>query len=415
MNQTKKRLTIINLAISITDIEAIQLQVLKLGLLKTDDKIREILSMLNEQNYAQAQRLISEYIKAPNGTVLQRTSQEENFNTDSEEITHNTPETLNEDQDIIEEFNLFTESTQEPENEAVNYDSFLDLAIKPKKLSSESINYDTLLNVAADEILPENIALDITQKSKETFFEETSSIIQNADDFFDNTHPIEEETHENPIENFSSKESTLDTMIDKKTVDDDIPETVTTPEIQTEEESLELHYKPIPYIDQKFNHLCTQYPPIELTKNRYFSVENWLLQISTEGYTETEIETRIQEVNTLAHTNISEAGQLLLATASTESKYAQFIMARALYTGDILQKNISEAVEIIKQLAINDDYAEAICDLGQFYENGLVVDKDKEKAKLLYKKAIDLGIQRAVKHYDRVHKKNNGLFSFLKK
>lgn len=415
MNQTKKRLTIINLAISITDIETIQLQVLKLGLLKTDDKIREILSMLNEQNYAQAQRLISGYIESPNKTVLQRTSQEENFDSGSEDSTHNTQDAVNEDQNIIDEFDLFTESTQETVTEEINYDSFLDIAIKPKKLSSESINYDTLLNVAADEILPENITLDISQKSRETFFEETSPIIENADDFFDNTHPNKEETHQDPIENFSSKESTLDTMTDKETVDTDIPETLTTPEVQTEEEPLKHHYAPIPYIDQKFNDICILYPPIELTKNRYFSVENWLLQISTEGYTETEIETRIQEVNTLARTNISEAGQLLLATAATESKYAQFTMARALYTGDILQKNISEAVEIIRQLAINDEYPEAICDLGQFYENGIIVNKDKKQAKLLYKKAIDLGIQRAVRHYDRVHKSNKGLFSFFKK
>ncbi len=64
MNQTKKRLSIINFAISITDIETIQLQVLKLGMLKTDEKIQEIITAIQTENYAQAQRLIAVYIEA---------------------------------------------------------------------------------------------------------------------------------------------------------------------------------------------------------------------------------------------------------------------------------------------------------------------------------------------------------------
>lgn len=392
MNQTKKRLTIINLAISITDIEAIQLQVLKLGLLKTDDKIREILSMLNEQNYAQAQGLISEYIESPNETILQRISQEETLN--------------NKDQDIIDEFELFTETTQEADSQKeVNYDNFLDTAIKPKESSTESINYDTLLNVDADEILPDNIELDIAQKSKDTFFEQTSTTIVENDDFFEDNQTTNAETiqDEKKDEDFS-----------KEVQDNTAPDTPSVTETHSEEEGNTL-YDPIPYIDQKFNHLCTQYPPIELTENRYFSVENWLLQISTEGYTEIEIETHIKEANELSKTNKSEASQLLLATASTKSKYAQFSLARALYTGNILQKNVSQSVEIIKQLAVTDDYPEAICDLAQFYEQGLIVTKDKKKAESLYKEAMDLGIQRAVKHYDRVHKANKSLLSAFRK
>jgi len=88
MNQTKKRLAIIKLAISMTDTETIQLQVLKLGLLKTDSKMREILTLLNAHNYAQAQRLISNYIDSPQQTtVIQRTSQEE-----TEQAPMQTPE-----------------------------------------------------------------------------------------------------------------------------------------------------------------------------------------------------------------------------------------------------------------------------------------------------------------------------------
>ena len=61
MNQTQKRLSIINLAISITDIETIQLQILKLGLLKTDTKIQEIIAVLQAENYAKAQFMVKTF------------------------------------------------------------------------------------------------------------------------------------------------------------------------------------------------------------------------------------------------------------------------------------------------------------------------------------------------------------------
>jgi hypothetical protein len=77
MNQTKKRLSIINLAISMTDIETIQLQILKLGMSKSDEKIQEIIETLYEANYAQAQALIKEYIETPHHEILQRTFQKE--------------------------------------------------------------------------------------------------------------------------------------------------------------------------------------------------------------------------------------------------------------------------------------------------------------------------------------------------
>ena len=95
MNQTKKRLSIINHAISITDVETIQLQVLKLAPLKTDQKIQEIVTAIQAENYAKAQGLINAYIEAPTENIIQRTSQE-----DKNMINQ-------EDQAIIDEFDLF--------------------------------------------------------------------------------------------------------------------------------------------------------------------------------------------------------------------------------------------------------------------------------------------------------------------
>jgi len=85
------------------------------------------------------------------------------------------------------------------------------------------------------------------------------------------------------------------------------------------------------------------------------------------------------------------------------------MLARELYTGSVLTKNINESFTIMNTLA-NDDYPEALCDLGQFYENGIGTTADTMKAEGLYKEAVDLGIKRAKKHYNRLKKYNRGFF-----
>jgi TPR repeat protein len=69
----------------------------------------------------------------------------------------------------------------------------------------------------------------------------------------------------------------------------------------------------------------------------------------------------------------------------------------------------------MRHLAENENYPEAICDLAQFYEYGIQTPKDLKKAERLYKEAMHRGIRRAERHYMRLHKKNRGLFSFLRR
>ena len=57
-----------------------------------------------------------------------------------------------------------------------------------------------------------------------------------------------------------------------------------------------------------------------------------------------------------------------------------------------------------------DDYPEALCDLGQFYENGIGTKKDKKRAEHLYKDAMDFGIKRAKTHFERLKQQNKGFF-----
>jgi hypothetical protein len=452
MNQTKKRLAIIKLAISMTDTETIQLQVLKLGLLKTDSKMRDILAMLNDHNYAQAQRLISAYIESPTETtIIQRTSQDEKVIPEEKPLPKEVPPTPEEamleakepileeekpltlkekiqqakDQAIIEQFELFTEESEEKIEEVqeeVSYDALLDIAPKPKQMSTEKINYDALLNVTPDDVLPDNIELDISEEPKNDFFKEKLTIVQDKEDkdnFFDNTEELEKPvesnikdivTQENFVNNSFEDKNLTPLSSDNKSMDND----VNTEKKDTTQTS-DTQYKSISYIDQKFKNMLNQYPLTHNTNESFSSVDTWLVQISNAGYTEAEVEKVIKQTESLSQTNKSEAAQLLLITAATESKYAQFRLARALYKGEILQKNLPEAFTLINRLALNDDYPEAICDLAQFYEKGIGIAKDKKKAESLYKEAMDLGIQRAMDHYDRIRKENKSLLSIFKK
>jgi TPR repeat protein len=160
----------------------------------------------------------------------------------------------------------------------------------------------------------------------------------------------------------------------------------------------------------------TQYPPVQDSEENFASVHAWLLQISNKGYSDHEVEEMIGHITKLSEANkLAEAAQLLLITGATQSKFAQFMLARALYKGVILQKNLPEAFTLINRLAMDDNYPEAICDLAQFYEYGIGIDRDKNKAEILYEEAMNLGIQRATAHYERVKKQNKGFFAAFKK
>jgi hypothetical protein len=460
MNQTKKRLQIINIAISITDIETIQLQMLKLASLRSDEKLKEIIAGLQAQNYAQTQALITKYIETPTEEVVQRTSQQE-------------------EQEIIEQFDLFVTTPEEPEKketELFDFDSLTEKiqkkSLKEEKSDSEkqqNVDFDNLLNLTADDVMPDNIELDISHTLKDDFFDTPAEDVPGTkeshidtdfipkDNFFDTMesepettlktsnekietekddlfkNPIPEETQkdESPTEEDTifqtpsieetdtiqeTKEETFfeetatETQTEKTTQTDEPAEESVQPSVVSSDKEIS-GYKNIPYIDQKLKNMLTQYPPLVASRESYDSVNNWLLKISNEGYSENEVEEVISHIGKLKESNaIAEAAQLLLICGATESKYAQFMLARELFRGEILEKNLPEAFTLINRLAMDDDYPEAICDLAQLYENGIGIDKDKRKAEALYKESMDLGVKRAKAHYERLHNANKGLF-----
>lgn len=417
MNQTKKRLSIINYAISITDIETIQLQVSKLRMLQTDEKIQEIIAVIQGENYAQAQRLIAQYIETPSGNILQRTSQTMKTTISKE------------DQSVIDEFDLFITSHANEKVEKIDINSFFDDTPAVKAKHAESIDFDTLLNIDADHVLPGNIELDITHTSKDTFFEgqeekDTHTFdtgVIPKDTFFETQEEILQEEmlkedtlqEEMPPVHEIEKEETAQKLPEKET------ETIVKNDIFTKNNLLKelkpktkvqntthssLH-KAMPYVEQKISSMQKQYPATERTNEHFDSVENLLKKISQEGYSEKEIEETLDYIKELTEKNkYAEAAQLLIICAATESQFSQFMLARELYKGILLTQNIPESFAHMSSLAV-EDYPEALCDLAQFYENGIGTGRDIKKAKQLYKEAMEAGIARAEKHYTRLKRK----------
>jgi len=163
MNQTKKRLSIIKLAISL--------------------KIQEIIAGLQAENYAQTQALITTYIETPMEEILQRTAQEARHRKKEEE------------KDIIEEFDLFVTTPKkqgEVEKEMFDFSTLQSEDI-PKR-EQEVIDFDALLNIETDDVLPGNIELDISHASKDTFFKETEHHLESIKESHIDTQSIPKDT-----------------------------------------------------------------------------------------------------------------------------------------------------------------------------------------------------------------------------
>ncbi len=479
MNQTKKRLSIIKIAISITDIETIQLQVLKLGLLRTDEKIQDIIQMLQAENYAQAQGLITTYIEMPTEEILQRSAQKK-----KQPLTQD-------EQSTIDEFQLFITPNDNKGNNQININDYVsdDLKIpsfatnkkkenveplkevpeinindfpslsplnstkKTKTNPIENDAFDSLLNMDANDVLKDNINLDISHTEDDNFFgipnQSPQTIIETSnipkDTFFDleeevsieevpteekisekalleddfvseeavdpfatlNLAPVQDkepEVSEISIDNREREETSLDISEDTRDKELEI-------EIVSEEKSEVTFYKDIPYITQKLESMNKQYHSSHPTTESFTSLSKLLTKISQESFTEEEIEETLAEVKKLTENeSYAQAAQLLLVCAATPSSFAQLILARELYKGILLTQNIPQAFILLNTLAM-DDYPEALCDLGQFYENGIGSKKDKTRAQELYKHAMDLGIKRAKNHFERLKQSKKGFFS----
>ncbi|MBD3791233.1 MAG: sel1 repeat family protein [Campylobacterales bacterium] len=412
MNQTQKRLSIINLAISITDIETIQLQLSKLRLLRADPRIRKIIDALESESYAQAQIMIQEYIDNPVQEVHQRIPEGETK-----------PTYTKRERDLIKQFDLFiSEGSGEKEREIVDIDQYLQSSPLSSRTDAKP-DLDKLLEMdeqasrKRDEHIScqEDLLLTTENSPAETPLQKTD---QHNEDLLkeeeERTIPDEipgrEHIEARTQEEEQTPEAETDTLSQNEAglsgAQGFSDKTNSAPENDT-------RYRPIFSIEQQFHDLAQKYPLLVRSAHPFESVKQWIEQVRDEhGYTKNDVENIVMKALKLAEEDSpslrAEAAELLLLSGLTEDEFGQLILAREFFKGRFLERNISEAFRRIEYLATRE-YPEAICDLAQFYEHGIGTGKNKKKAKALYQKAMHLGIKRAAMHFERLNK--GGLFS----
>ncbi len=180
------------------------------------------------------------------------------------------------------------------------------------------------------------------------------------------------------------------------------------------EENVE--YKPIRHMPQKLKNMMHQFPQLEVSESGICKeVMELSEKITTIGYSDDDIYAALSFCDENKKIgNKAEAAQMLLLIGATESKFAQLMLARELFKGDVLQVDLAESFTQINRLA-EQDYQEAICDLAQLYEFGYGIKKDKKIAKILYEEASSMGVERATRHLERLSRKKGIFDSFLKR
>ena len=448
LNQIQKRLQIVKTAISLTDEETINMQLSKLRLYKNDKQLENILSVLDDENYVQASNLIDRYIHGPYNETEEIDASTETETSEPEMVAlpeENGEETApsKEEEELFEQYGSSMEETHEAENQDSDEEEILvsDEADTPyTPPSREDEPTVTREQPSAEEIITRYEDIDEehipqsnrmaytppvqrTQTDTEDKAASPAEIENEEEDAFfdiDEVSSVQGSTPSSEAE-ISPKEEREETATESTHFTDEITNTEAENTEETESDSEEKHtqtietieYAPISYIDQKYRNMRNQYPQVEESSERFESEEKLLYLISLEGYTEADIEETIDNVYRLkGEGKLAEAAHLLLIAAATESIYAQYILARELFKGQILQRDLPEAFTQINRLAMND-YPEAVCDLAQFYEHGIGIDKDKRKAFELYEDALELGVERAEAHLNRMEEESKGIFGKL--
>lgn len=164
-------------------------------------------------------------------------------------------------------------------------------------------------------------------------------------------------------------------------------------------------HPPIPTIIQDFVEIQELYKPVENTNSNFSSVRIWLNQIKTIGYSDRVAREIHHLISTLTEKEQSEeAALLLLVSVATKNNFFHYILAKELFKGKILEKNIPASYGLLHSLADSGNN-EAVCDLALFYKHGIIVEKSRNMALKLYKQAADAGVIRAKTHYEAL--KNN--------
>ncbi len=436
LGQIGKRLQIIKIAISLTDDETVNIQRSRLRLHKDDAQLDTILSVLDDENYAQASNLIDRYLRvsvADHSASTPETKIDQSSNdTDknSNEMDPKISPRSREEAELIKKFGLFMEGVAK--EEAYNPISEDEMYLMSKKAADRTVPSEEEMSTLppkqpnAKDIIDQFYAIDKENLPHRDTMEDASLKHTQVKDEAAEIAQVEDRTTEEEDSSYAIPE-TIEEESDNKIeeISDELSEALDTLDTRVYEEVEEsetnsqesdelldeepIEYAPISYIDQKLKNMRNQYPQVEESSEEFKSEEDLLAVISLKGYTEEDIQAEIDKVFSLKEEGkLAEASHLLLICAATESLYAQFLLARELYKGNILQRDLSEAFTQINRMAING-YPEAICDLAQLYENGIGIDKDKKKAFELYQDAFELGVERADAHITRMEDASTGI------
>ncbi|NKQ41941.1 MAG: sel1 repeat family protein [Sulfurovum sp.] len=475
MEEITIRFEIVRLAVKMADHDTVSVQAKKLRDLSLDEDLNEIIALLESRNYRQALFLMKGYISsledsffssAPSEPVA-RKPQEQESKQESQNLfdmmqpqantTINLDDMLRMTEESVEDTVEYNEPVLASENyvaqakeEVYKNEAYLDVnknrAENKEVKPFDETEVESLVDIDG-EIVSETGAQQHIDREEEISAQQEIDIVEtgvgesttkeseeephveNIDSYdynIDNT--AEELLLEEPeVVKYFDNQVAVETTVDSVDIDivrntDNIQDTG---EENNEETALEIKrkadydknnrlYPPISYIDQKFRNMRHQFPQVEQAEDGIIDeVKVLLKQMAGKGYTENDIKDAIMLFKDKKEEgNIAEAAQVLLLSAASESKYAQLLLARELFKGEVLKVDYPEAFTQINRLA-EHDYPEAICDLAQLYEYGYGIKKDKKTAQLLYEEAAEMGVERAKKHAERFSGKKGILSSFF--
>ena len=125
----------------------------------------------------------------------------------------------------------------------------------------------------------------------------------------------------------------------------------------------------------------------------FHSVKTWLLHLHDNGYNPSSMQKMLLYIQALKERKrYAEAAQLLLVSAATEDPVALHYLAYELYVGKLFKQNKARAFTIFLKLA-EENFPKALCNIAHFYKHGIVVPKDKKRAKTYYEQAVSLGFK----------------------
>jgi len=420
INQIQKRLEIINLSIKLNDTDSINVQVAHLHN-TNHPALQEIATLLENKNYKQAQYLINKY-------------KDENSLNDMYDFLDDDTEKVLNVHDMLKMSPIAKETIKEFKKNSYSkedLEAFAKNISMPTKNEYDSVNADeyiekNILNPKEEDNEKEKNTIEYVEETKSTHVKKEDTQKEETNDEYkdvDGDTPLDELNNElnntqkkKKRKNVVSSYKTLRSKFAKKDKQEEVKkveknesvdDTVTKETVDESNEKGNI-YPPIAHLTQKYRKMFTLYPPIKESDVWVEEIAKFIKQLSTDSYTDKEIEDIYNEYQFyLDKGDIAKASQFLLLLSSTDSNYSKFMLARELFKGKVLKRDIEKSYKLMVELA-NKGYGDAICDLGQFFEYGIGVTENKKKALKLYEKAFELGVNRATKHINRI-KESSGL------